>query len=387
MTYSEALKYLDSFINYERVRDYNYKESLKLERMRLLAALLGNPQRYIPSVHVAGSKGKGSTAAYIQSIIKAANFKVGLYTSPHLISFRERIKINDTLINEEDLSRILGDIKKVIEPSMQDDRPTFFEVYTALAFMYFKEKNVDFVVYETGLGGRLDATNVIEPLVSAITPISYEHTDKLGSTLKEIAGEKCGIIKKDSICVSAPQEKEALDVIESVCGETRSRLILVGRDVTFKDVKSDDEEVVFNVSGALGEYPLLKTSLLGPHQMMNAALAIAAVEAMALRGTVIPMDAVRNGIESACWEGRIEVVKRKPFMILDGAQNRASANALANAIKKIFKYKKLILVFGVSKDKDVKGILEELLPISDSVILTKSKVAMRAMRSEKIKVI
>ena len=385
MTYEEAINYLDSFTNYEKVDSYNYKSSLKLDRMRRLAALLGDPQKAIPAIHVAGTKGKGSTSVYIYSILRCANFRVGLYTSPHLISFRERIRINDSLISEDDLARILDKIKKTVGSLMEDDKPSFFEVYTMLAYLYFKEKKIDFAVYEVGLGGRLDATNIIEPLVCVITPLSYEHTDKLGSTLKEIAAEKCGIIKDNSICVSAPQQEEARKLIEDTCRIRHSRLISVGKDINFEPLNLDDKETVFAVSGIYGNYSRLSSKLIGSHQMINATTAIGAVEALKERGIKIPADAVRKGIEDARWEGRLEIVGRKPIIVLDGAQNRASAQVLAEAIKKIFTYRKLILVLGVSKDKDVSGILEELLPICDLLILTKSRVVSRAMEPIKIK--
>ena len=385
MTYEEALQYLDSFINYEKADSYNYRSLLKLERMKRLAALLGDPQRAAPAVHVAGTKGKGSTAAYIYSILKAANFKVGLYTSPHLMSFHERIRVNDCFISEEEIARILNKIKNVIEPLMKDDRPSFFEVCTILAYLYFKEKNIDFAVYEVGLGGRLDATNIIEPLVCAITPLSYEHTDKLGNTLEEIAAEKCGIIKRGSFCVSAPQEKEASKVIEDTCRTRHSKLIFIGKDINFEEIRSNDKEEIFSVSGIYGKYSPLNSKLIGSHQMVNAAVAIGVIEALISRGITIPVDTIKSGIEDAKWEGRLEIVNRKPYLVLDGAQNKASAHVLAGAIKKIFKYKKLILVLGVSKDKDIKGILEELLPICDSLILTKSKVSTRALEPAKIK--
>jgi dihydrofolate synthase/folylpolyglutamate synthase len=385
MTYREALKYLDSFVNYEKASSYDYKASLKLERMRRFASLLGDPHKSTRGVHVAGSKGKGSTAVYIHSILRQAGFNAGLYTSPHLTTFRERIRIGDELIGEEDLSRILADIKDTITSHMKDEMPTFFEVYTAIAYLYFKEKNVDFAVYEVGLGGRLDATNIIEPLACALTPISYEHTDKLGYTLREIASEKCGIIKSGSTCVSAPQEREALQVIEDTCRARNSRLILIGRDIKFEEVRSSDEEEVFNVFGLFGGYPTLTSKLIGPHQMINASVAIGVAEALRLKGITIPADAIRDGIENARWEGRLEIINRRPLIVLDGAQNRESAKALVSAIKKIFKYKKLILVFGVSKDKDVRGVLEEMLPICDSIVLTKSNVLHRASEPAKIK--
>lgn len=383
MTYQEAIQYLESLINYERLDDYDYKKSFKLERMRNFAHLLGDPQEGINSIHIAGTKGKGSTAAIIHSILKSAGFKVGLYTSPHLESFRERIRINDCLISEEEISGLSERVRNVLDKI--DDAPSFFEAYTAMAYLYFKENKVDFAVYETGLGGRLDATNIITPLVSAITPISYEHTQKLGGTLKEIAGEKGGIIKDRAPCVSAPQEREAEKVIENICKEKRAKLILIGKDILFEELNADEEGERFNVLGLFGEYPILETPLLGAHQVVNAATAVGILEALRLYGVTVSSEAVRDGIRGVRWAGRLEVVSRNPLIVLDGAQNRASANALAKAIKKIFEYKRLVLVLGVSKDKDIAGILKELLPLSDSIILTKSKVAERALEPSKIK--
>jgi len=385
MTYKEALVYLESFINYEKINGYNYRSSLKLERMKRFVSLLGDPQKDTISIHIAGTKGKGSTASYVHSILTKSGFRTGLYTSPHLTDFRERIRIGNELIGERELSSILVKIKEVVERSMKYDRPSFFEIYTALAYLYFKEKKCDFAVYEVGLGGRLDATNVIEPLVNVITPLSYEHMDKLGGTLTRIAVEKCGIIKKNSICISAPQEKEALKVIEETCRKRNSRLFLVGKDITFKEVHSNEFEQVFDIRGMSNEYTMLKSHLIGQYQIINAAAAIGIIEALKLRGIFIPMRAVREGIECARWEGRLEVMGRDPYIVLDGAQNKASAGALAAAVKKIFKYKKLVLVLGVSKDKDINGILEELTPISDSIVLTMSSVVERAMDAERIK--
>lgn len=385
MTYREALQYLDSFVNLEKSDGYSYKQSFKLERMKRLAALLGDPQRSVRSIHIAGSKGKGSTASYVHSILGSAGFKTGLYTSPHLVSLRERIRIGDELISEEDLVRILGRIKRAVESSMKDWRPTFFEIYTALAYIYFKEKRADLAVYEVGLGGRLDATNLVEPLVSAITPLSYEHTDKLGDTLTDIAREKCGIIKTGSICVSAPQEEEALKVIEDMCRERKARLILVGKDIKFLELTSDENSSTFGVSGPFREYEGLRTFLLGPHQIVNASTAVGIIEALKLQNIIVSEEAVRNGIRDAKWPGRLEVIGRRPFVLLDGAHNKVSTRILVEAVKKIFEYKRLILVLGVSKDKDVKGMLGELLPESGAVILTKSKVLSRALDPAKIR--
>ena len=383
MTYEEAIKYLESFINYENKDSYNYKGSFKLARMERLAGLLDNPQDGIKSIHIAGTKGKGSTSAITHSILRSAGFRAGLYTSPHLQLFRERIRINDSIISESDITRLCEKVKAAVY-KMEDDTPTFFEAYTALAYLYFKEENADFAVYETGLGGRLDATNIIKPLVCAITPISYEHTDKLGDTLSEIAFEKAGIIKENSICVSAPQDKEALDTITRVSKEKNARLVLVGRDIKFEEISGDDTGEVFSVYGVAEKYNELTMKLIGSHQVVNAATAIGVVESLRFSGTIISKDAVVKGVKEARWPGRLEVVSRKPLVVLDGAQNKASALALALSLGR-FKFDKLILVLGVSKDKDIKGILEALMPVSDYVVLTKSKVAARAAEPEYIK--
>lgn len=382
MTYAEAIRYLESFINYEKLDGYDYNRSFKLERMVDLAAALGDPHKAARSIHIAGTKGKGSTASFVHSILNKAGFKAGLYTSPHLETFRERIRIDDELISEGDLSRIVGGMKDVIEKLKA--RPSFFEAYTALGFIYFKEKKVDFAVYEVGLGGRLDATNIISPLVSAITPVSYDHTDRLGSTLREIASEKAAIIKPGGICVSAPQEAEALAVIKDQCGKMAARLIIVGEHLSFKEIESTSEKEVFNVSGLFDKYERLETTLLGTHQVVNAATAIGAIEALRSRGINISKDAIREGIRETKWAGRLEIIAREPLIVLDGAQNRASARALADAVKKIFKGKRMALVLGVSKDKDVTGILDELLPLSDRVILTKANVPGRAKDPEEL---
>ena len=384
MTYEEALRYLDSFVNYESRDGYDYRESFKLDRMRQLASALGNPQKYFKSIHIAGTKGKGSTSAIVYSILKEAGYKTGLYTSPHLASFRERIRIDDKLISEEDIARLLDQMKAVID-KMSGNQPTFFEVYTALAYLYFKEKKADIAVFEVGLGGRLDATNILEPLVSAITPVSYEHTDKLGKTLMEIAGEKAGIIKDNSVCVLAPQEDEALSAILKICKDRNAKVILVGKDIKFKEVDFNDSKELFDVKGTRNDYLGLEMLLLGSHQVANAATAIGVIEALSLHNIHIDKEAIRRGVARAKWPGRLEVVSKYPYIILDGAQNRASAKALAQALKRAFKYSTLTLVLGVSKDKDIKGILDEVLPMADRIILTKAKVVDRAADPQAIK--
>jgi dihydrofolate synthase/folylpolyglutamate synthase len=384
MNYEEALRYLDSLTNYEAKDKYDYNQSFTLDRMRRLASFLADPQKNFKSIHIAGTKGKGSTSAITYSILKSAGYKTGLYTSPHLVSFRERIRIDDQLIGEDDIARLLTKIRDAAS-GMKEDAPTFFETCTAIAYLYFSEKRVDFAVFEVGLGGRLDATNIIEPLVEAITPISYEHTDKLGNTLTSIAGEKGGIIKDDSFCVIAPQEKEALDAIIKICSDRKAKPVIVGKDIKFKELELGDSKEYFVVSGLSGDYLELEMSLLGSHQIANCATAIGIMEALRFHDINISADAIRKGVKNAKWPGRLETVSKNPRIVLDGAQNRASANALKKSVNRNFKYKKLILVLGVSKDKDIKGILEELTPIADKVILTKSKIKSRAAEPSMIK--
>jgi dihydrofolate synthase/folylpolyglutamate synthase len=254
-----------------------------------------------------------------------------------------------------------------------------------LAFLYFKEKKVDFAVLETGLGGRLDATNVVNPLIAAITPISYEHTQKLGQTLREIAAEKAGIIKSQKskvksqklIVVSAPQEEEVTELIRNKCEETRSKLYEVGKDINYRGANND-----FEVKGLFANYPHLKIRLLGEHQLINASVAIGIIEALRFYNINVDIDAIRDGLYNTVWPGRCEVVSSNPLIVLDGAQNIASMRALKEAIKENFsaeggsakgrKYKRLILVLGVSSDKDVEGICHEIYDLADEIVLTKA---------------
>jgi dihydrofolate synthase/folylpolyglutamate synthase len=394
MTYLETIQYLETFVNYEKIPDYPYKESLKLERIKDFLAAIGNPQDGLRCIHVAGTKGKGSTCIFLTYILKEAGYKVGLYTSPHLSDFRERIRILghrftgsaghqsqdgfEGMISSDDLAALVRKLKPAIEEYNRNSKYgplSFFEVYTTLAFTYFKEKKVDFAVLETGLGGRLDATNVVSPLVSAITPISYEHTQKLGNSLREIATEKAGIIKVQSskfkvqrpIVISAPQEKEVIDIIRNKCKETGVKLREINKDIFYEIAQKG-----FNVMGMFEEYPNIEISLLGRHQKINASVAIGVIEALRFYNIYVGIDSIREGLFNAVWPGRCEVVSREPLVILDGAQNTASARALKETIEENFKYKKLILVLGISNDKDTKGICGELYDLADEVILTRS---------------
>ncbi|MDD2689649.1 MAG: bifunctional folylpolyglutamate synthase/dihydrofolate synthase [Candidatus Omnitrophica bacterium] len=395
MTYLQALKYLESFINYEKITSYPYKESLKLERIKNFLEILGNPQDYLKCIHIAGTKGKGSTCAFIAYILREAGYRVGLYTSPHLSDFRERIRILnhpadapgrhrpgkefEGMILKKELAGLIERLKPLIERYNRKSAfgaLSFFEVYTSLAFIYFREKKVDIAVLETGLGGRLDATNVIEPLVCAITPISYEHTQKLGNALKEIATEKAGIIKNHQppatshqpIVITAMQEKEAIEVIRKKCKEVDAKLFEMGRQIQYETNGGKD----LKIKGIFGEYQNLRLRLLGQHQLVNATLAVSAIEALRFCNINVGIGAIKKGLYNTIWPGRCEIVSKKPLVILDGAQNTASAKALKETIRDKFRYKKLILVLGISKDKDIKGICSEFYDLTDEVILTKA---------------
>ncbi len=388
MTYKEALEYLESFIDYEKLVDYDYSGSLKLDRMEALAAKLGNPHEGLRCIHISGTKGKGSTAAMVFSILKEAGFKAGLYTSPHLLSFRERIRVDEELISEPDLARLAGIIKAQTDlmDKNGDEYPTFFEVYTALAFLYFKEKRAAICVIEVGMGGRLDATNIIKPLCCAITPVSLEHTQKLGDTVEKIAREKAGIIKKGSVCISSPQDVSAATVIKQACADAGCKLYEVGRQITLKEEGYDTilKRQFFSVKGMFQKYENLELGLLGDHQLVNAAAAIGLVESLRFYDIIISYNNIRAGLAKVQWPGRLQILQVNPYIVLDGAQNRASAKALKTAIKKFFKYSRLILILGISKDKDIKGICEELGPVSDTIILTRAGLP-RAEEPSKIK--
>jgi len=375
MSYRQVLKYLNSLANYEKNTNYPYKGTFKLARIENFLNLIGNPQKSLRVIHVAGSKGKGSTCAFIAYILKEAGFYVGLYTSPHLHDFRERIRILrpsvykrrrlvkgdfEGLISKKDLASLVNELKPVITRYNRNSKYgplTFFEVYTAVAFLYFKQEKIDFVVLETGMGGLLDATNTVNSLVQVITPISYEHTQKLGDTLAKIATEKAGIIKSNKIVISAPQKKEALNVIQDKCKKLKTKLFIVGKDI---------------------EIPKLKLSLIGAHQLLNAACAIGAIGALGNYGFKISIRAMRQGIKNTRWPGRCEVIKKNPLIILDGAQNLASAGVLKSVIEDNFKYKKLILVLGICLDKDISGICRTLNPLADQVILTRAATSRAA---------
>ncbi|MFQ6057599.1 MAG: bifunctional folylpolyglutamate synthase/dihydrofolate synthase [Anaerolineae bacterium] len=371
ITYQQALDYIYSFVDYEKkVADRYAPARFNLARMEHLLSLLGDPHRRYPSVHIAGTKGKGSTAAMMANILGAAGYRTGLYTSPHLHTYRERIRVNNRLISEEEVTALVERLRPLVD-TIEDI--TTFEITTALAFLYLAEQGVDFAVLEVGLGGRLDATNVVKPLVAVITSLSFDHTYLLGETLPQIAREKAGIIKPGVPVVSAPQPPEALAVIEEVCRERGAQLTVVGRDWTWQAGEASLEGQKFKVQSSKFKVQSLWIPLLGRHELINATTAVAAIHLLREQGVGVPAGAVAQGLRRVRWPGRLEILNRRPLLVVDGAHNGDSARRLAEALGEYFGYRRLILVFGASADKDIAGMLRELLPPTQALILTQAR--------------
>jgi dihydrofolate synthase/folylpolyglutamate synthase len=371
--YRDALDYLYSFIDFSMQKSDTYSpERFKLERMEKLELSLGRPSTDYPVIHVAGTKGKGSVCILCASALQQSGYKVGLYTSPHLDDYAERIQINGVFIPHEDMVSMVDIIKPHVAkiPDL-----TTFEITTALAFIYFSLQKVDAAVIEVGLGGRLDATNVVSPIVSVITSISYDHTHLLGNTLAEIAGEKAGIIKSDVPVVSSPQVDEARQVIEVAARKKGSKLIQIGRDILYQSLSHSLDGQTFKVWGPyfdrVDEHTLT-IPLLGEHQVANAVTAYAALEIFGKYGLQVKEDAIQRGFTSAFWPGRFEIVQKVPPVILDCAHNRDSALKLSQTVSEYYPGKPIVLVFGASEDKDIPGMLAELMPNVQDLIAVKS---------------
>ncbi|WP_432663902.1 folylpolyglutamate synthase/dihydrofolate synthase family protein [Wukongibacter baidiensis] len=366
MNYNEALDYIHS--------TYKFGSKLGLENVKALLELMGNPQESLNFIHVAGTNGKGSTSTFISESLIQEGYSVGLFTSPYLEEFTERIRINGNNIPKGDLAEVTKTVKEKVEIMLSNGRqhPTEFEIVTAIALLYYKLKEVDYVVLEVGLGGRLDSTNVIEnTLVSVITPIALDHTQYLGDTLDKIAYEKAGIIKGERPVVVHPQDDEAMKMIEKVAADKKSKLFIVPTQ-TIEIKKYDEYGIIFDVELNGTKYCDLEIGLIGKHQVNNATVALMAIKVLSeCHGISISETSIRNGFKKAKWPGRLEVLRRKPTLLIDGAHNIHGAKALKRAIEQTFKYDRLIAVIGVLGDKDVDGILEEIIPLCDKVIITK----------------
>ncbi len=358
-----------------------------LERMNAMLDRLGNPHRQVDYVHIAGTNGKGSTAAILASILEAAGYQIGLYTSPYLLSFTNRMAINGRDIEQEELADLVGLIRPVVEGVTADERygqPTEFEVVTVLALTYFARREVDLVVLEVGLGGRLDATNVVDPLLSIITNVDLEHTEVLGDTVEEVAFEKAGIIKEGIPVLTASEDPRVLAVIKARASELDASLysLFAPHDNGGKKIKRPvfnrrvitDKGQIFDYTGFKRSYQDLFIPLRGRYQICNAATALAAVELLENRGTMVDEKHLRQGLSEVIWPGRLELLKNSPKLVMDGAHNPAAIRQMAEALTEYFSYRRLVLVFGIMTDKDAPAMMSAILPLADRVIFTKASI-------------
>lgn len=386
-SYQRALDYLYSFINFEHKSLDRYQANkIDPERPRRLLAWLGAPQESYPSIHIAGTKGKGSVAAMCAAALRASGLRVGLYTSPHLREFRERIRVltpndPDGRISESDFVARTDTVRQAVErcPGI-----TWFEIVTAIAFLHFAEVGVDAAVIEVGLGGRLDATNVLTPLVSVITSLSLDHTQLLGDTLRQIAYEKGGIIKPGVPVVVAQQKPEALETLERIAAERGAPLTVVGRDWRYEAVRRRSDTATATVTAGwsiivgpdstfIPPETEFAIGLAGRHQIENAAVALTTLEKVRDRFPTLDMTALRAGVATVAWDGRLQMLQEgpdRPALLVDCAHNDDSAARLVSALSEDYNYRRLILIFGAPEDKNVAGMLARLLPLADEIIVT-----------------
>lgn len=383
--YQKTLDYIYSFVDYSRTHQDNLSpENFDLNRMREFVSRLGNPQESFKSIHIAGSKGKGSTSAFCAAALEEAGYNVGLYTSPHLKDFEERIQINRQPISRADLVALVEEIKPHVTAV---PRLTTFEITTGLGFLYFAHQKIDVAVIEVGLGGRLDATNVLLPNVAVITALYLDHTSILGESLEEIAAEKAGIIKPSVPVVLAPQKPEARRVVEEIAKRRSASLTQVGEDYVYERQSASLAGQTFHIAPSLtklAESPTaLSTQLLGAFQIENAATAYAALQVARENGILIAQESIKKGFTKATWGARFEVIQKKPPVILDSAHNPAAISKLLEAVKEFFGEKPIILVFGVSADKKLLGMFTNLLSSTKKLICTQA-LHPRAMDAEEL---
>ncbi len=380
-SYQDSLDFIYSFVDFSMKRHVDDSHHFfKLDRMRKFAELLDNPQDNYPSIHVTGTKGKGSVAALCASALQAAGYKVGLYTSPHLQEFTERIQINGMEIDKAELIALVNRLRPLTQ---QVPEITTFELTTALGFLYFAEQQVDIAVIEVGLGGRLDATNIINPLVSVITPVSYDHRAVLGDTLTEIAYEKGGIIKPGKPVVLSPQQSESEKELLRIAAERKAPITQVEKAYSYSEVAHnlDGQEMIItcrlmnNVKAplSLAAEPLkLQLPLLGMHQVQNAATAFAALDIIAQNGMALSPQAVAQGFAQVTWPARFEILRKEPPLVIDSAHNGDSMLRLRQTLDEYFPDRAFILIFGASADKELDAMFREILPRVECVITTQS---------------
>jgi dihydrofolate synthase/folylpolyglutamate synthase len=372
--FNRAMKSLSTLADFERLRIVRYNsQNFDLDRMRLLLKRIGNPHEAFRSIHIAGTKGKGSTCAMIAAMLQANGYKVGLYTSPHLVDIRERMTINGEMISHADFARLA----KIVEPFLPRIKPspTYFDVLTAMAFKYFAEQKVDIAIIETGLGGRLDSTNVIKPEVTAITSISMDHMAQLGSNLTAIATEKAGIFKHGVPAVTVIQSPDAEAALKKVAEKVGAPLDITGKTIEFSyrfessRMLGPHNRIVLTTPSSKFEH--LAVPLMGEHQAINCGLALAVIDRLKGRGFAINDARAMEGLAKTQIPGRMEMVNQTPRIIVDGAHNAASLDAVMKAIGQHIPYDSMVVIFGCCSDKDVPGMLERITSGADKVIFTR----------------
>lgn len=376
-TYQEALAYLLDRTDYEKEERVRYNvTTFSLERMEKLLSLLGDPHTKITTVHIAGTKGKGSTATMLARMLEANGYMVGLYTSPHLVHLHERITINGEMISEPEMLELMNRLYAPIEKLSKDSTPTFFEIMTALAFSYFADRRIDIGVIETGLGGRLDSTNVIQPKVVGITSLSIDHKQQLGDTLDRIAMEKAGIFKKGVPAVTVQQEPLAMNVLKAQALAMKTPLSVTGTDIDFsyrfETSREHGPHTRICLSTPTSKFEHLRVPLYGRHQAINCGLALAMLDKLKAAGYQIDVDKAAAGLANVRLAGRMEMICQDPRIMIDGAHNAASIRALIHAIGQNIPYDSMVMIFGCNCDKDIPGMLGELQYGADKVIFTRS---------------
>jgi dihydrofolate synthase/folylpolyglutamate synthase len=387
-SYKEAIKYLYARTNYETETALRYNvTTFNLDRMEKLLSLVGKPHKKITTAHIAGTKGKGSTATMLAKMLEENGYKVGLYTSPHVVHLHERIAVSSKLISEQEMLGLLNRIYAPIEKMSKTEAPTFFEIMTALAFMYFADMKVDIAIIETGLGGRLDSTNVIRPEVVGITSLSIDHQQQLGKTLSSIAKEKAGIFKRGVPAVTVQQEPEAMEVLRTHATAVKAPLSVTGHDIDFsyrfENSREHGPHMRVCLSTPTSKFEHLRVPLHGRHQAINCGLALAMLDKLKSAGYEIDNEKTIKGLSKVSLAGRMEMICEDPRIMIDGAHNAASINALIHAIGQNIPYDSMVIIFGCNNDKDIPGMLDKLQYGADKVIFTRSRSA-KAMPPEEL---
>lgn len=385
-SYKQAINYLFEKTDYEKEQHLRYNvTTFNLNRMEKLLSLVGNPHLKIHTVHIAGTKGKGSTATMLARMLEANNYKVGLYTSPHVVHLHERIAVNSKMISEREMLDLLNRIYSPVERISKNDPPTFFEIMTALAFMYFADMKVDIGVIETGLGGRLDSTNVIQPKVVGITSLSIDHQQQLGNTIDSIAREKAGIFKPGVPAVTVQQEPAAMHVLKSHAVATKVPLSVTGLDIDFsyrfETSREHGPHTRICLTTPTSKFEHLRVPLHGKHQAINCGLALAMLDKLKSSGYIIDNGKATEGLKNVTLPGRMEMICDDPRIMIDAAHNAASIRALIQAIGQNVPYDSMVVIFGCNNDKDIEGMLRELQYGADKVIFTRSN-SVKAMSPE-----